>query len=325
VRSCRLGLRVAGSVGLSEQERAVVYYVALLGWVGCHAESHEQAAWFGDEIAMKADRYEVDMVGRAGMSFVLRHVGGGGSPIRRARMLPPLIASGGKVAGAYEGTHCLLAGEVAVGLGLDGEVRDALAHVFERWDGKGRPEGLRGEEVAVAARIVQLAGVVERHRREGGIHAAVEVARRRRGTQFDPELVDALCLEPERMLSGLDADTSWGELIDAEPALRPVMSDGQLERALEAIADLADLKSPYTTGHSRGVAELVSAAARRGGFCGADAAELRGAALVHDRGRLRAFRPEYSAHRGSASAPGGRQGRQARRRVTSDAAARLTV
>ena len=286
VRSCRLGLRVADSVGLSEQQRAVVYYVALLGWVGCHAESHEQAAWFGDDIALKADRYEVDMAGRAGVSFVLRHVGAGGSPLRRARMLPPLIASHGKAAGAFEGTHCLLAGQVAVGLGLGVEVRDALAHVFERWDGKGSPDGLRGEAVAVAARIVQLAGVVERHRREGGIDAAVEVARRRRGTQFDPALVDRLCLEPEGMLSGLDAVTSWEELIDAEPALRPVMPEGQLERALEAIADLADLKSPYTTGHSRGVAELVSGAARRCGLSVEQAAELRSAALVHDLGRL---------------------------------------
>ena len=286
LRSCRLGLRLAESVGLSEDQRAVVYYVALLGWVGCHAESHEQAAWFGDEIAMKADRYEVDMAGRAGASFVLRHVGAGGSPLRRARMLPPLIASHGKVAGAFEGTHCRLAGEVAVGLGLGIDVRDALHHVFERWDGKGRPEGLRGEEIALPARIVQLAGVVERHRREGGIDAAVEVARRRRGTQFDPVLVDRLCLEPGRMLSGLEAATSWDELIDAEPALRPVMSEEQLQQALEAIADLADLKSPHTTGHSRGVAELVSAAAGRCGFSAGQAAELRSAAQLHDLGRL---------------------------------------
>ena len=287
VRSCRLGLRLAESVGLSEEERAVVYYVALLGWVGCHAQSHEQAAWFGDEIALKADRYEVDMVGRARASFVLRHVGAGGSPLHRARMLPPLIASHGKVAGAFEGTHCQLAGQVAVGLGLSAGVRDALQHVFERWDGKGSPEGLRGEEVALAARIVQLAGVVERHRREGGIDAAVEVARLRRGTQFDPALVDRLCFEPEGMLSGLDAAISWDQLIDAEPALRPVMSEEQLDRALVAIADLADLKSPYTTGHSRGVAELVRAAAGRSGLSVAQADELRGAALLHDLGRLR--------------------------------------
>ena len=286
LRSCRLGLRLAESAGLCEDERAVVYYVALLGWVGCHAESHEQAAWFGDEIAMKADRYEVDMAGRAGAGFVLRHVGAGTSPLRRARMLPPLIASHGKVAGAFEGTHCRLAGEVAVGLGVGTDVRDALHHVFERWDGKGRPEGLRGEEIALPARIVQLAGVVERYRREGGIGAAGEVARHRRGTQFDPALVDRLCLEPERMLSGLEAATSWDELIEAEPALRPVMSEEQLQQALEAIADLADLKSPHTTGHSRGVAELVSAAAGRYGFSAGQAAELRSAAQLHDLGRL---------------------------------------
>jgi HD-GYP domain-containing protein (c-di-GMP phosphodiesterase class II) len=286
VRSCRLGLRLAESVGLSEEERAVVYYVALLGWVGCHAESHEQAAWFGDEIEMKADRYEVDMVGLARASFVLRHVGAGRSPVRRAGMLPPLIASKGKVAGAFEGTHCQLAGRVAVGLGLGAGVQEALAHVFERWDGKGSPEGLRGEDVALAARIVQLAGVVERHRREGGIDAAVEVARRRRGTQFDPALVDRVCLEPERMLSGVDGATSWDDLIDAEPALRPAMSGDQLGQALEAIADLADLKSPYTTGHSRGVAELVSGAAVRSGLSVEQADELRSAALLHDLGRL---------------------------------------
>ncbi len=108
----------------------------------------------------------------------------------------PLIASHGKVAGVFEGTHCQLAGEVAVGLGLGADARDALYHVFERWDGKGRPAGLRGDEVALPARIVQLAGVVERHRRESGNDAAAEVARRRRGTQFDPALVDRLCREP---------------------------------------------------------------------------------------------------------------------------------
>ena len=152
--------------------------------------------------------------------------------------------------------------------------------------GRDARTGLRGEQVALPARIVQLAGVAERHRREGGIDAAAGVARRRRGTQFDPALVDRLCREPGRMLSGLEAAASWDELIDAEPALRPVMSEEQLQQALEAIADLADLKSPYTTGHSRGVAELVSAAAGRCGFSAGQAAELRGAARLHDLGRL---------------------------------------
>jgi hypothetical protein len=39
------------------------------------------------------------------------------------------------------------------------------------------------------------------------------------------------------------------------------MTDGELDATLEAIADFCDVKSPYTIGHSKGVAELVATAA----------------------------------------------------------------
>jgi hypothetical protein len=47
LRSCVLGLRIAEDLQLDESERAVVYYVALLAWLGCHADAHEQSARFG--------------------------------------------------------------------------------------------------------------------------------------------------------------------------------------------------------------------------------------------------------------------------------------
>jgi HD-GYP domain-containing protein (c-di-GMP phosphodiesterase class II) len=75
-------------------------------------------------------------------------------------------------------------------------------------------------------------------------------------------------------------------VIDAEPALEIVLSDAELESALEAIADFADLKSPWTIGHSRGVAELAFAAAGIHGLSDADARLVRRAGLVHDLGRL---------------------------------------
>ena len=43
--------------GLSEDERAAAYYVSLLGWVGCVADSHEMARWFGDDTAIRAASY----------------------------------------------------------------------------------------------------------------------------------------------------------------------------------------------------------------------------------------------------------------------------
>jgi hypothetical protein len=65
LRSCVLGLRIAEQIELDESERAVVYYVALLAWLGCHADAHEQSAWFGDDIALRADRHFEDRSRRA--------------------------------------------------------------------------------------------------------------------------------------------------------------------------------------------------------------------------------------------------------------------
>lgn len=77
LRSCVLGLRIAEDIDLPESERAVVYYVALLAWLGCHADAHEQSAWFGDDIELRADSHTADLVGPAMASFMLRHIGRG--------------------------------------------------------------------------------------------------------------------------------------------------------------------------------------------------------------------------------------------------------
>src|ERR671932_964078 len=58
LRQCLIALRLAERVGLGEEERAVVYYTALLFNVGCHTDAHEQAKWFGDDIALKAGKYD---------------------------------------------------------------------------------------------------------------------------------------------------------------------------------------------------------------------------------------------------------------------------
>jgi HD-GYP domain-containing protein (c-di-GMP phosphodiesterase class II) len=118
------------------------------------------------------------------------------------------------------------------------------------------------------------------------VDAAVAVARERSGTQFDPALVDVFCADARQVLSGLDAVTAWPAVIGAEPELEIMLSDEELDSALEAIADFTDLKSPWTIGHSRGVADLAYAAAKLRGLSDLDAEMLRRAGLVHDLGRL---------------------------------------
>jgi len=54
-------LRLGERLGLDAEERGVVYYVALLVGVGCHTDAHEQAKWFGDDIALKSATYEHEL------------------------------------------------------------------------------------------------------------------------------------------------------------------------------------------------------------------------------------------------------------------------
>ena len=56
LRQSMISLRLAETLGLGEDERSVVYYTALLVNVGCHSDAHEQAKWFGDDIALKSNK-----------------------------------------------------------------------------------------------------------------------------------------------------------------------------------------------------------------------------------------------------------------------------
>src|SRR5919197_4087854 len=275
LRSSLIGLRLAERLGMSEDERAAVYYAALIAWVGCHADSHEQARWFSDDIVLRHDIHEVDMVGLSAVGFFLRHLGAGQRPLQRARLAAAFMSSGRQWMALMQPTHCLVAGELAQRLGLGSAVSDPLLEAFERWDGKGTPKRLKGEQISLPARIVHLASIVEVFHHDAGVEAAVAVAQRRRGTQFDPALVDRFCTDAAEILSDLDSATSWNDVIDAEPALRPALSGPELDAALDAVADFADLKSPYTAGHSRAVAELASAAGEDYGLPARDVVLLR--------------------------------------------------
>lgn len=92
--------------------------------------------------------------------------------------------------------------------------RIALSH-HERWNGSGYPQGLRGEEIPLEARIVGLADVLDAltHRRPyrpaSPMHEALAEVVRERGMHFDPALVDALldsrCYEPMLTASMLNS------------------------------------------------------------------------------------------------------------------------
>jgi len=283
LRECLIAMRLAERIGLGTRARAVVCYTALLTWVGCHVDAYEQAKWFGDDLAFKADYPLVD---GPGTGFVLRHLGAGGSLLDRARLGVAFLGEGRRAAGEIIDNHRRAAEGLASQLGLDREVQDSLGHAFERWDGKGTPGQARGEAISITSRLVGLADVVEVFHRMGGVSAAVRVARERRGTQFDPALVDMFCDVADELLDGVDRADAWDGVVAAERELDVVLAGDQLDDALRAVANFIDVKSPYTLGHSVAVAELAESAARAAGLTEADAVLVRRAGLVHDLGRL---------------------------------------
>ena len=86
LRQCLIALRLAEGAGLDEQQRAVVYYAALLVNVGCHSDAHEQAKWFGDDIAVKAIKYDYEQRSLRMAASSLRFLGAGHPPGPRGQV-----------------------------------------------------------------------------------------------------------------------------------------------------------------------------------------------------------------------------------------------
>ena len=284
LRSWLIAARMADRLDLGEDARACLFYVMTLAWVGCVADTPEVASWFGDDIAYRRDSYAVDFSGLPLLGLSLRHVGTGSPPLSRLRLAANLIVTGSKVIERGLMSHCLTTGQMAERLGLSETVCDPLQQVFTRWDAKGVPSGVGGEEISPLTRLFHLADVVEVHHRAGGLSSAVDVARARRGTQFDPTLVDMFCANAGDVLDGVDLLPEWDALIESEPRLQRRLTQDELDAALQAVADFTDLRSRCRAGHSRGVGAL---AAEAGGLLGLPSNEVRRvcrAGLVHDIG-----------------------------------------
>jgi HD-GYP domain-containing protein (c-di-GMP phosphodiesterase class II) len=286
LRQCVLALRIGERLGLSDDDRAVLYYVSLIVWVGCHIDAYEQAKWFGDDLALKAGFRLVDPVGVRSAGQMVRQIGAGRHGLDRAGVAVRFLAGGMRDVGVMMHNHSYASSQLTRDLGLSPHVRDAVLQTFERWDGKGAPDGAKGEEIMVTARVVNFADVLEVFHRAGGVEAAVDVARQRSGTQFDPMLVELAASQAPPLFADLDQAATWEAVISAEPAPGPPLTGAQLDASLQAVGDFTDLKSPYTLGHTRAVADLATAAATSLAWSAGEVTHVRRAALLHDLGRL---------------------------------------
>jgi HD-GYP domain-containing protein (c-di-GMP phosphodiesterase class II) len=283
LRLCRIALRLADLTGADPETRAAVYYAALLVNVACHGDGHELARWFGDDIAVLSGKYDHEPFSIREVIAMLRMLGAGAPPAHRIRVAFDFAAGGrkdldGMIAGHADNAHTL--GE------WPSAALAALAASYERWDGRGWPGKLSGDQIPVASRLVVLSEYVEVAHRTAGLDGAVALARRRSGSQFDPGLVAVLCADAGKVFHGIDDLSSWEAVVDGEPALAVPLTAELFDAALGAIGAFVDLKSPHRLGHSAALATLVTDAAARLELPPAEVRLVRRAALVSAFGRL---------------------------------------
>jgi HD-GYP domain-containing protein (c-di-GMP phosphodiesterase class II) len=285
-RACLLATGLARRMGLSGSALADVYYTTLLKHLGCTATAAEEASHLdGDELATRPLFSRTDETRPRELLSLLASIGGG----------KPLRSRGRVVVGAITGMRwsvevqravCEVATLVAERLEMSEAVRESLGQTFERWDGKGQSRGLEGEAIAFPARIAHVASRAAAFHELGGVDAAVASVRQSRGGWFDPEIADAFVTHGRALLAELDAGDPLDAALEQEPQPWRTVHAGAVEQIARAFADMADLKSSFTLGHSPGVAELVRAAAPQLGLSETESDALQLAALLHDLGRV---------------------------------------
>jgi HD-GYP domain-containing protein (c-di-GMP phosphodiesterase class II) len=284
--TCWLAISAAEDLDLDAATRQSVYHMSLLRFIGCTSDAAEAAELAGgDDIAFNASMAPMALARPGlGMRHFVRHLAEDLPPLRRVGRVARALADPGMERRTLI-SHCEVAARLAERLAVPSSVRHALAHEWERWDGRGYPAGLAGDQVPIEVRVSVIARDVEIWTRQFGWPAAAEVLAGRRGHAYDPAVVDAFLAGGEAWLAQV-GDDPCAQVLDAEPDRPLTVDEAGLDDALGAIADFADLKSPCMRGHSHGVSALAADAARAAGLSEASVTDVRRAGLVHDVGRV---------------------------------------
>ncbi len=286
MRSCLIGMRIAGELGLEADERSDLFYALLLKDAGCSANSAHMAALFGaDDQEAKRTSKLVDW-SRPLSAFVwsLRTVAPDRSLKARTERLQA-IRNEGAVTRSLMRARCHRGAEIADKLGFPEATAEAIRALDEHWDGHGQPLGLIGVEIPLAARILCLSQTMEVFHAARGVRAAYQIARRRNGQWFDPVLVEALA--SFRDDAGFWASLAEPDVSAVEPPDRLLVADeDRMDRIAEAFAEVIDAKSPWTHEHCDRVCSIAIGIGELLGFDDGALRDLRRAALLHDLGKL---------------------------------------
>jgi HD-GYP domain-containing protein (c-di-GMP phosphodiesterase class II) len=290
VRACVIGMRLGEEIGLNDEQLEALYYALLLKDAGCSSNASRMAALFGsDDLLVKPQMKMVDWDMKLRLMLdTWRNTGVQMSLFSRLVYFLG-IARQEDVTKEIIAARCERGADISRRLGFPDDTSRAIHSLDEHWNGNGYPEGKRGEEIPLFARILNIAQTAEVFLARGGSAQALHVLEQRRGRWFDPRLVD-------RVL-GWRTDRAWWdsvtepEILDRVSALEPearvrTVDDAGLDHVAEAFAEVIDAKSPFTYAHSTNVARYACAIGERLGFDAISMQRTRRAGLLHDIGKV---------------------------------------
>src|SRR3954469_6850274 len=269
-RSALIALRLADRVGVSDFDRDVLLYATLLKDAGCSSNAAHIAALFGaDDREIKSGRAHLPRGQALALTrYLVRYTLPDDPPLRRARAVVRMLRDVRRQSLLVAELRCDAGAEVVGELGLPEPrpIATILRALDERWDGEGVPDGLRGEQIPLLARIVQVAQTTEVWVGAGGAGLARRELRTRAGRLLDPRLVDRFdpVFEDRSLWESLEG-ASWKAALRAQTTDSRVLDLGPpgIERVARVFAGIVDRKSPYTARHSQRVAALTDALAGR--------------------------------------------------------------
>ncbi|MBA2567558.1 MAG: HD-GYP domain-containing protein [Thermoleophilaceae bacterium] len=152
----------------------------------------ERVTAYGLEIALRVDRRLAEDH-QVKFGFLLHDVGKVAVPDGILHKREPLTAEERRVLDE----HPLIGWRILAPVEYLARACDVVRYHHERWDGTGYPEGLRGEEIPLSARVFSVADTLDAMTTDRPYRAGVSIAEARAeiraaaGQQFDPSVVDA--------------------------------------------------------------------------------------------------------------------------------------
>jgi hypothetical protein len=218
------------------------------------------------------------------VSRIVRGIGAGAPLRRRVGAIAALFLDPDAVK-KHSRAQCETSLWVARTIGMSDDVVGPLGAICERWDGRGAPHGVAGEDIPTAMRLHHVGDVAEIALRERGLDGARRLVSRRSGKQLDPQLAACFVEHAAELAAMLDGPGLWERYLDAEPAPHALADAEKIDDVARAVAAVTDLKSVYTPGHAWSVCAEVDRAATALGIDGDVRRDLHRAALLHDVGR----------------------------------------